>query len=344
MISEKECLLRLWKKFPKEKDYIQLFEYNGVSNKAKIRCTNCNTIRECVPRNLYDGTAKNFCQVCYPILKEATLQNLEKAKSIIDENDGLTFIGWKMQGRGESSHQKLSIQYSCKLCDKINDIFISDHKDKGRLNIECTYCQGNCHNRDGESFDKQLQNKYDGLFQMVDTAEYKANNQKVKVRCKCGFIFSALPISLLRERGVKCPKCQNGYSKAEIKIYNSLLKREVSFEIQKNFDWLPNSHYRYDFYLPEQKLLLEFHGEQHYKHCLFFHQTEEKFLQAKNRDEIKKQLALKNDYNLIVIPYQYSMKIDAILNKIFGSTTISKESRGKFLEVDNIFLEDDDIV
>ena len=74
-------------------------------------------------------------------------------------------------------------------------------------------------------------------------------------------------------------------------------------------------------------------GQQHYKHTQYFHKTEEDFLKQKERDKIKKELAIKNGFNYLEIPYNYQNDLKTILINLIGSTTISNESRGKCLEV-----------
>lgn len=85
-------------------------------------------------------------------------------------------------------------------------------------------------------------------------------NDKVLLKCQCGFCFTVLPVSTLRARGIKCPKCERGRSKAEIYIEDYLIKHQIFFEKEKHFNWMEYKT-RYDFYIPENNLIIEFHGE-----------------------------------------------------------------------------------
>ena len=49
--------------------------------------------------------------------------------------------------------------------------------------------------------------------------------------------------------------------------------------------------YKYDFYLPDYNLFIEFHGDQHYRFNSFFHETREIFEKRKMADLIKIELA-----------------------------------------------------
>ena len=54
--------------------------------------------------------------------------------------------------------------------------------------------------------------------------------------------------------------------------------------------------------------------------------------------------AIENGLNILRIPYYYGDKINDILTNVFGSTTISKESKGKCLEIDGFLNKEEDIV
>ena len=58
-----------------------------------------------------------------------------------------------------------------------------------------------------------------------------------------------------------------------------------------------------DFFIAPIMMAVEIHGRQHYEHVPFFHKTKADFLQAKRRDEIKKQWCEINNIELIVLKY-----------------------------------------
>lgn len=58
-----------------------------------------------------------------------------------------------------------------------------------------------------------------------------------------------------------------------------------------------------DFYLPLRKLAVEVHGEQHYKFSSLFHATRADFLGQKRNDRDKEEWCLRNNIELIVLPY-----------------------------------------
>ena len=110
---------------------------------------------------------------------------------------------------------------------------------------------------------------------------------KITVTCELHGDFEQSPISHLDGSG--CPSCNS--SRGEHCIENILIKNNIKF-IREYI--LPNqqNRYRYDFYLPDLNLLIEFHGIQHYQYVPFFHNNnEEEFKQQVLYDTIKVDIA-----------------------------------------------------
>lgn len=60
---------------------------------------------------------------------------------------------------------------------------------------------------------------------------------------------------------------------------------------------------RCDFFLPSRKLLVEIHGEQHYKYNTFFFQNKLAYYKAKGRDISKRKWADINQFTMIELVY-----------------------------------------
>ncbi len=63
-----------------------------------------------------------------------------------------------------------------------------------------------------------------------------------------------------------------------------------------------------DFFIPNIKIGVEVHGEQHYKYVPFFHKSKAGFLQAQTRDRIKVEWCELNSIELIVLKYDSTEK------------------------------------
>ena len=96
------------------------------------------------------------------------------------------------------------------------------------------------------------------------------------------------------------------YSSGEKKIKMILDKCDINYETEYSFSNCinpkTNKPLRFDFYLPEYNLLIEFDGEQHYKYTGGWN-TKEAFRERVARDVIKNNFVINNNILLIRIPY-----------------------------------------
>ena len=92
-------------------------------------------------------------------------------------------------------------------------------------------------------------------------------------------------------------------SSLEEHIIQILKKEKIKFEREKTYPDLKFGHYKFDFYLPEQNILCECDGIQHYKYTKVFHKKRQDFLKAKERDRRKNSYALSHNISLYRIPY-----------------------------------------
>lgn len=92
-------------------------------------------------------------------------------------------------------------------------------------------------------------------------------------------------------------------SKNEEKIVKILLQEKISFVREKTFQDLKNGKFRFDFYLPKEKILIEIDGEQHFKQIKKFQKTRQDFLKQQERDRRKNSYCLANNIPLYRVPY-----------------------------------------
>ena len=79
----------------------------------------------------------------------------------------------------------------------------------------------------------------------------------------------------------------------------------ISYDPQKTFDDLKDTHLlSYDFYIPDQNILIEYQGQQHYEPVDYFGGGSKFKLQQKH-DKLKSDYAKDHGYNLIAVPYTY---------------------------------------
>lgn len=138
-------------------------------------------------------------------------------------------------------------------------------------------------------------NKYD-----YSQSVYVNSHTPIKILCPIHGAFLQLPTNHMRDHG--CPKCNA--SKKEREIREWLLSHNILFTEQKTFsDCKYKNILPFDFYLPEQNLLIEYDGKQHQTPFSKFGGIK-KFEETKIRDHIKSEYCTKdNTPNLLRIKH-----------------------------------------
>lgn len=71
-----------------------------------------------------------------------------------------------------------------------------------------------------------------------------------------------------------------------------------------------------DFFIPDVRVIVEVHGEQHYKFVKRFHKTQAGFAASKKRDRIKQEWCDLNDIIYVELPFDRKNEWASILNNI----------------------------
>lgn len=128
--------------------------------------------------------------------------------------------------------------------------------------------------------------------------------------CSCGNIVYVSTSNLTRPNEATI-SCGCAKSKGEEKIIDILIQAQIPFITQKRFETCvfpeTNRQLVFDFYLPEQNILIEYDGEQH------FHKVRNDRYGYKGivaRDNFKNQWCKENNIPLIRIPYTDFTKLD----------------------------------
>ena len=138
----------------------------------------------------------------------------------------------------------------------------------------------------------------------------KSNSKEIIICPKHGdFIQSVRD----HKRGKGCPRCSNR-SKGESKLEKLLKSRNIQYTPQKTFEKCRNKKLlRFDFFLPEQNILIEYHGKQHCEPIEFFGGWD-KFLIRLKCDQLKRDWCQRSPFQLYEIYYDEDM--EALLEEI----------------------------
>lgn len=150
--------------------------------------------------------------------------------------------------------------------------------------------------------------------------DYLGVNYKTKFKCKiCGNVWDATFSNI--SAGCGCPACASSKGESFIKEY--LNKSGIAHIHQHMFnDCRYSSPLRFDFYIPEKKIAIEFQGIQHYEPVDFAGKGQEwasELLEySQNNDRIKREYCKANSIMLIEIKYNEIDKIPEILDEVLA--------------------------
>lgn len=173
----------------------------------------------------------------------------------------------------------------------------------------------------------------------------KSSLNKVQVQCLiCGTVHpKQIAVQNLTYQGFNCINCGSGISFPEKFVYFLLQSLKIKFEMHKTFEWSRSIydpydgqyHKReYDFYIPDKNIIIEAHGEQHYRDrgWPYSNNNNGSFAHRADIDVLKQELALKNGYNYVILDCSESYKeyiknsiLSSELNNIFDLSNINWE-------------------
>lgn len=156
----------------------------------------------------------------------------------------------------------------------------------------------------------------DGEYEYLDDFYINSIHHHTIKHLECGHIWK--PTMNMFLGGTRCPNCSNIYnSKGVRKIKRFLERNNISYLTEYKVDGLISpfggESLRFDFYLPDKEVYIEFDGEQHFI-PFRYKNGKEKFERTKKLDSIKNNFCKDRNLNLLRIPYTEESNIDEILS------------------------------
>ena len=143
---------------------------------------------------------------------------------------------------------------------------------------------------------------------------YVKNRERLEIICPVHGSFWQTPNNHLG--GYGCGLCGNR-STGEAKITKFLKESNIKYITEYTF---PNYGYRYDFYLPDFNILIEYHGEQHYDDKFYRSlNTKEGLAERQIKDKLKVVLAEQHNVPLVVVNYQDKGSLIYVLKRSLNS-------------------------
>lgn len=262
-------------------DYVFLDNYVNNYTKLKVKHNKCGNTYEVQPNNFIHGKR---CPYCKGNAKKTDEEFKQEVYRLV--GDEYTFLDSYI-----CSQTKIRVRHN--KCGNTYKV-IPNNFLKG---IRCPYCFGTPRKTD-EEFKQEVYDLVGNDYTFLDP--YANAESKIKVKHnKCGNIYKVTPNHFFS--GYRCPYCNS--PKGELIIDKILKSLNISYEPQKTFDDLKDKSYlSYDFYIPDQNILIEYQGKQHYEPINYFG-GEATFKVQQQHDQIKSDYAKEQGYNLIAVPY-----------------------------------------
>lgn len=263
-------------------DYVFLEPYVNAITKLRVRHKTCGNVYEVQPNSFLHGSR---CPYCSSSAKKTNTQFRQEVYTLV--GDEYVFIDTYVNNR-----TKLNVKH--KTCGNVYEVYPNSFLQGNR----CPYCAGLAKKTD-KQFKQEVYDLVGNEYVFLDTY---ANNNKTKLRVrhnKCGNIYKVSPNNFVQ--GSRCPFCNS--PKGETIITKLLDTFNINYDYQKTFDDLRDSYpLSYDFYIPDQNILIEYQGIQHYQPIDYFG-GEIAFKKQQKHDQMKLDYAKEHGYNLIAVPY-----------------------------------------
>jgi len=299
----------------KEKGIIPIEEYKRNEIPIKFQCLKCGYIWDATPANIKNGTG---CPKCAKenIGKKQFEEAKEKFNNLIPELEERGIIPLE-----EYKGNRIPIKFKCLKCGYIwKTLPISIKRGHG-----CPECAKAYTKKLFEEAKEKFNNLIPELEEkgIIPLEEYKGSKNFIKFQClKCGHIWEAKPDKI--KNGSGCPKC--AYSKGEDILSRIFNKLNIKYIPQYSFDDLKiKGKLRFDFYLSNNNILIEFDGIQHFEKVKYF--NDKKGLEKTQlSDKLKEEYCKQNNIPLIRISYKDFNKLENLLEvKNKGNINIINE-------------------
>lgn len=283
-----------------------LSKFEGPYSKITYRCKKHDIVSQTYAHYLLEGAGCKQCGIekrekISSIRAQKLKEKIEKVNPFVEVLEILP-----TQPFGKSGKTERVARIKCLLCGE--ELIMRTRV--LLLGSACTKCRGKRISQKYQEKLKTTEEFQDEISQIHPNikilGEYVGSRTKIKYLCtRCGYEHSATPTNLLT--GYGCPRCKS-VSRGESRIEAFLKENNIIYEKEKCFDdcrdQLP---LRFDFYLPDYNMVIEFQGEQHYQVGYCFGSTKEEaekgFEILIKHDEIKREYCRKTDKTEVEICY-----------------------------------------
>lgn len=264
-----------------------------------MRHNPCKHEYSILPRYFLDGIR---CKECLRIKRS------KSHSDFVEEVYKLVGNDYEVVGRYINAQTKIGIKHN--ECGHVWRILPGNFLSNGRRCPKCRRkANGVKRRKTHTQFVEEVQCVLGDGYQILD--DYLNNYTPISVKhTECGYEWSVSPRTLLRIDG--CPKCKSN-SRGEKELHNYLSLNKICFTSQQTFDECRNIRVLpFDVFV-ENKLLIEYDGEQHFRPREYFG-GDKGLYTTQHNDRIKNKYCINNSIPLIRIPYCEYDNIGKILD------------------------------
>lgn len=263
--------------------------YENTKSYINIKHKSCGYIfKQNVSNHLYGQYNQNGCPKCYGKFKLTTEEVIKKSKEIFGDN---AFD----YSKTKYVNSETGFILKCNKCGLEFSKILGNHINQKQ---GCPKC-----NKKYKRTKEEAINEIKEVFDYFDylKADFKNIKTPIKLKCnKCGKENEYLFHNLIKGHGCSCDIKYFGEEKIA-NILNNFGKKFIRQKKYKNLFF--KRKLKYDFYIEEDNLLIEYNGIQHYKWIKFFNRTYKSLLESRHRDWLKRKYAKDNKINILCISY-----------------------------------------
>lgn len=212
-------------------------------------------------------------------------------------------------GKYINTDTKVSIKHN--ICGNLFDV--RPYLFLGKISTRCPHCYGN-KKRTTEEFSEIVKNLTGDEYTVLGT--YKNTDTSILIRHNiCKKEFNMRPACF--KRGQRCPNCERSLGAEKIKKY--LDNNSIKYRTEESFlDLFDKRKLKFDFYLVDYDVLIEYDGEQHFRVKSFgagIEKSLKEFETIQRHDLMKNKYCMDKNKLLLRIPYWKYNNIEDILEK-----------------------------
>lgn len=235
-----------------KEEYTVLGDYKNTNTKIKFRHNTCNNEYYATPNKFLQGRRCPYCKG-----KRITETNSKTQDQFIKEVYDL--VGDEYSVLEKYTNNKIKIKMKHNKCGF--EYYVKPNYFLG--GTRCPKCAKKLR------YDTKLFN--DKVYELVGNEysileDYTNSKTKIKFRHNiCNNEYYVAPYKFVQ--GNRCPYCNlhSSSSKSELLIEEYLKEKEIEYKREYTFSSCKDVYVlRFDFYLPEYDLLIEYDGEQHF--------------------------------------------------------------------------------